>query len=83
MEDWTHPAARAECSRSHGLSSGAVREVIPTDSHARAEQHSDNCTKAAGSQLRSVHGQWLAVQSETMSPEQLDPADDERRAKDC
>jgi len=56
---------------------------MPAGADARAEEHSDNYTQAAGSQFRSVHGQWLAVQSETMSPEQLDPADDERRAKDC
>ena len=38
--------------RSHGLSTGAVRKDMPTDAYARAEEHSDNSTQAAGSVTR-------------------------------
>src|SRR6516162_573080 len=40
-----------------------VTEVMPADADARAEEHSDNPTEAAGSQLRCVHGRaWSFTQ---------------------
>ena len=49
------------CCRGNSAGSIAGVQVMPAVPDARAEEHSDNCTKAAGSQLRSVHGRWLAV----------------------
>ena len=44
------------CRRGHGFSSGTIPEVMPTEADARSEDHSDNSTQAAGSQLRCIHG---------------------------
>jgi hypothetical protein len=49
---------------------------MPAEADARAEEHSDDCTQAAGSQFRSVHRQWLAVALQAMPPEHLEPEDD-------
>ena len=44
------------CRRGHGFSSGTIPDVMPTEADARSEDHSDNSTQAAGSQLRCIHG---------------------------
>ena len=54
--DWPHPASRGSCRRGHGPSTAVIREIVPAEANARPEEHSDNCTQAAGSQLRPVHG---------------------------
>jgi len=61
------------CRRGHSLSSGTVREVIPTDADARPEEHSDNCTQPAGPQFQSVHGRWFAVRLQTAMPKFRNP----------
>ena len=55
MENWAYAAVRAELSPQPRPVHWSVREGIPTDAHARAEEHSDNCTQAAGSQFGCVH----------------------------
>ena len=42
-------------------SSSVVVQVMPAEPDARAEEHTENCTKAAGSQLRSIHASGLRV----------------------
>ena len=49
------------CCRGHRCPATATVQIMPAVADARAEEHADNRTKAAGSQLRSVHGgclQW-------------------------
>ena len=54
------------CDRGDSPAIRAVAEVMPADADARAEENSDNCTQAAGSQFRSVHAR-LARSSLTRS----------------
>ena len=79
MKDWAQPAGGGSCSPRHDRCTGAVHEVMPAETDARAEKHRDNRTKAVGSQLRSVHGRWLTVCSQTATPVGLEPNDDGRR----
>ena len=56
---------------------------MPAETDARAEEHGDNCTEAAGSQLRCIHGRSLTVRLEVMPPERFQPKNAERGADDC
>ena len=53
--------ARGVATAATAPSTGTVGEVMPADADARAEEDSDNCTEAAGSQFRCVHGRWLGA----------------------
>jgi hypothetical protein len=41
---------------------------MPTKADAPAEEDSNNCTQAAGSQFRCVHNRWLAVCLQEVAP---------------
>jgi hypothetical protein len=51
MEDWAHPASRGSYRGRSGPSTGAIHQVMQAEADARPEEHSDNGTKAVGSQL--------------------------------
>ena len=75
--------ARGVATAATAPSTGTVGEVMPADADARAEEHGNNCTQAAGSHLRCVMVDGLELHSKAVPPKYLDPADHKRRAEDC
>jgi len=61
MREWSY--RRSDCHPTD-----AVREEVPTTAGARSEEHSDSCPQAARSQFRCIHGGWLAVCSQAVTP---------------
>src|SRR5215472_15795182 len=57
-----------EWSYRRGHCRSTVSEDMPTKADAPAEEHSNNCTQAAGSQFRGVHSRWLAVCLQAVAP---------------
>src|SRR6516165_5098675 len=55
---------------------------MPAEPDACTEEHADNPTDSTGSQLRCVHGDWLAVPLCAVPRERLEPQDDERGCGD-